>query len=220
MKEVAKTISKLCNGKWEKNYTYYKLISDPLYSGVLDELKESSLPLLDIGCGIGLLPLYLRENNWKPKITGVDYDLRKVKEGQKLISNSNQKGIQISQCDARFDLPAHEGNVTILDILQFFTEEEQNSLLSKVAKSIKAGGKLIIRTGIKDESLRFKITWLGDMLAKATFWMKAAPTSYPTTNQLNATLSKEGLEVEIRPFWGKTPFNNFIVVAKRSVTDT
>ncbi|HBS55905.1 MAG TPA: SAM-dependent methyltransferase, partial [Stenotrophomonas sp.] len=35
-------------------YTRGKLGSDPLYDGVLQHLPDDGLPLLDLGCGLGL----------------------------------------------------------------------------------------------------------------------------------------------------------------------
>lgn len=76
-------------------------------------------------------------------------------------------------------------------------------------------GKLIVRSGLLERNLRFGITLLGDLFAKATFWMKAAPVNYPTREFFREVLEGEGFEVEIRPFWGITPFNNFMILARR-----
>jgi hypothetical protein len=76
------------------------------------------------------------------------------------------------------------------------------------------GGKLVIRSGLRDRSLRFKITVAGDLLAKATFWMKAGPTHYPTEEDFRHILSPFG-KVTISPLWGGTPFNNHLIVLER-----
>ena len=51
--------------RWHGNrYFYYytraKLRTDPLYPGVLDALRGTTAPVLDLGCGIGLLAHALR----------------------------------------------------------------------------------------------------------------------------------------------------------------
>lgn len=219
---IAKRISSLCSGKWNKEYTKSKIISDPLYGGVYQELKESRNPLLDIGCGLGIHALYLREKGWHCPVIGFDYDERKIEEGKQLIIAGGYQNITLSQGDARIDLPEHQGDVTILDILQFFDFDQQENLLRIAAQKVTPGGKLIIRSGIKEKNLRFFITWLGDMLAKCTFWMKAAPTHYPTAKFFHTVLEDEGFHVEVRPFWGKTPFNNYLIVAtcQRSTKDS
>jgi len=213
--EIAKHIASLCENRADQYYTRSKLSTDPLYKGVFDSLRESSLPLLDIGCGLGLLGLYLREYGKSNTIVGFDYDSRKIKAGIQLLKRGGYSDITLTQGDARLDLPDHLGDVTILDILQFFTPEEQTKLLFDASQRVAPGGKLIIRSGLKKNNLRFFFTWLGDLLAKCTFWMKAAPTHYPTAEFFQTALEPKGFEVSIQPFWGKTPFNNYLITATR-----
>jgi len=214
--EIARHISSLCTGKWNQQYTRSKLNTDPLYDGVYQELGQRELRLLDIGCGMGLLALYLRERGWHAPVIGFDYDARKIELGQALIDRGGYRDITLFQGDARIDLPDHQGDVTILDILQFFESEQQAKLLHIASDKVGPEGKLIIRSGLKEKNTRFFITWLGDLLAKCTFWMKAAPTHYPTAEFFRKTLEKEGFLVNIRPFWGNTPFNNYLIVATRT----
>ena len=213
--EIPRHISSLCENRGDKYYTRTKLSTDPLYEGVFSAIQKDSLPLLDIGCGLGLLGLYLRERGKSAPITGFDYDSRKVEAGRHLLERGGYSDITLSQGDARLDLPDHLGDVTILDILQFFTPGEQKKLLKSAAQRVAPGGKLIIRSGLKKNNLRFFITWVADLLAKLTFWMKAAPTHYPTADFFQTTLEAEGFSVEIQPFWGKTPFNNYLITATR-----
>jgi hypothetical protein len=123
----------------------------------------------------------------------------------------SHREITFATHDAREGLPEHTGNVSILDILQFFTPPEQETLLGLAASRLAPGGKLVIRSGLRDESWRFKVTVAGDLLAKASFWMKAAPTHYPTSEDFERILSPHGT-VRIVPLWGGTPFNNHLIV--------
>lgn len=208
-KESATQIKKRFRSRWHRGYAGGKLRSDPLYAGVFAELDGSRLPLLDLGCGIGILAFYLRERGLDFPILGIDYDAGKIAAADAANTCS---GIEFRHADARLGLPEFNGNVAILDILQFFTAAQQAELLAAAAARVAPGGKLIIRTGLRDRSLRFKITHLGDLLAKATFWMRAAPTHYPTRESLSETLEAAGLRGTLRPLWGKTPFNNYLAV--------
>jgi 2-polyprenyl-3-methyl-5-hydroxy-6-metoxy-1,4-benzoquinol methylase len=212
---IAERISSYCGGLWLPHYTSCKLRTDPLYGGVYHELKGSGFPLLDIGCGLGILAMYLRERGWKNVVMGFDYDANKIKGGLRMLATGAYEGIQLRQGDARRGLPEHRGDVAILDILQFFDDAEKTTLLKSAAARVAPGGTLIIRSGLYEKSLRFYTTLAGDMFAKLTFWMKSAPVHYPTGEFFRSMLEAEGLEVEIRPFWGKTPFNNYLILAKR-----
>jgi len=212
---IAGQISSLCGGLWLPHYTSCKLRTDPLYDGVYREIKASGFPLLDIGCGIGILAMYLREREWGNPVTGFDYDASKIKHGRSIIAAGAYPDINLSQGDARQELPEHCGDVAILDILQFFDGTEKKVLLKSAAARVAPGGILIVRSGLYEKSLRFYTTLAGDMFAKLTFWMKSAPIHYPTGDFFRSVLEAEGLKVEIRPFWGKTPFNNYLILAKR-----
>lgn len=212
-------IAALFPGRWDRNYVPAKLRSDPLYAALAANLRHSDLPLLDLGCGLGLLAFYLRASDIHVPIVGLDYDRRKIDSARRAATLSQGEGLTFSHHDARSGLPAHRGNVSILDILQFFTPAGQETLLQLAASRVAPGGKLIIRSGLRDASWRFKITVLGDLLAKATFWMKAAPTHYPAAADFHKILSPFGT-VEITPLWGGTPFNNHLIVLTRAAVPT
>jgi len=208
-------ISSLCPGRWERWYAAAKLRSDPVYAAVTKELQGASLPVLDIGCGIGLLACYLRESGFVSAIAGFDYDPQKISCAQSMAARSGYAGLSFMTGDARSGLPDFSGHVVILDILQFFTPEEQAALLRAAASRVAQGGRLIIRTALRDDSMRFRITVAGDWLARLTFWMKGSPVSYPDRALFESVLSAAGLRVRLQPLWGGTPFNNHLVVAER-----
>lgn len=211
-------IAALFPGRWDRNYVAAKLRTDPLYGALANQLRNSTMPLLDLGCGLGLSAFFLRAEGILVPILGLDYDSRKIESARQAAFRSQTEDLSFSHHDARSGLPEHQGNVSILDILQFFTPPEQESLLRLAASRVAPGGKLIVRSGLRDDSRRFKITVLGDWLAKATFWMKAAPTHYPTAEDFEKILAPYGT-VEISPLWGKTPFNNHLVVMERKRVD-
>ena len=210
----AKAIASLYSGRWNQHYVAAKLRTDPLYTALAGKLRHSSLPLLDLGCGLGLLAFFLRAHGIEVPIHGLDYDSRKIEGARRAADLSGTRDVVFSTHDARQGLPEHRGNVSILDILQFFTALEQERLLRLAADRVAPGGRLIIRSGLRDDSLRFRITVAGDLLAKATFWMKAAPTHYPAAEDFHRILAPCG-DVEIHPLWGGTPFNNHLIVLTR-----
>lgn len=205
--------------RWHRHYVKSKLKTDPLYDGVFDELKDAQLPLLDLGCGLGLLAFYLRERGLQFPILGIDYDERKVADAARLAQAHYSDGgaLEFRAGDAREGIPEFTGNVTILDILQFFDPGEQDQLLKNAAACVAPGGKLVIRATLRKRALRFRINQIGDLLAKATFWMKAAPTCYPTESSIRESLEAAGLEGDCRPLWGRTPFSNYLLTFRRSL---
>lgn len=214
--ESLKAIASLCPRRWDRHYTRSKLSTDPVYGAVLKHIQGTLLPLLDIGCGIGLLSHYLRAMGHKVPVMGFDYDARKISAAQIMAQKAGLDNICYEHGDARIQMPDFHGHVVILDILQFFTEAEQNALLTSAAARVAPGGSLIIRSGLRDVSWRFRITVLVDYIAKICLWMKAAPTRYPDADQFQRVLENAGLKVSIQPLWGGTPFNNFLIIAQQT----
>uniref|UniRef100_UPI002FD96B15 methyltransferase domain-containing protein n=1 Tax=Stenotrophomonas cyclobalanopsidis TaxID=2771362 RepID=UPI002FD96B15 len=64
-------------------YTRGKLGSDPLYDGVLQHLPDDGLPLLDLGCGLGLFAHVLRQRGRGQPYLGVDVDAGKIARAQR-----------------------------------------------------------------------------------------------------------------------------------------
>lgn len=210
-------LGRLFPDRWDRHYVAAKVRSDPLYQAVAAELAGPPLPLLDLGCGLGLLAFYLRARGLTMPVTGLDYDPRKIAAATRATAALGEATLVFRHHDARRGLPDHRGNVTILDILQFFTPDEQRTLLAEAAARVADGGKLLIRSALRDRSWRFRVTVAGDLLARATRWMRAAPVHYPTRETFTATLGTHG-ELDIRPLWGATPFNNHLIVLRRPPT--
>jgi 2-polyprenyl-3-methyl-5-hydroxy-6-metoxy-1,4-benzoquinol methylase len=214
--QALQRIAQRATTRWDQHYVPSKLRTDPVYaavSAVLLAQDRTDHPVLDIGCGLGLLGQYLREVGYAAPIAGTDYDERKIRGAQKMTTGLSDMTFTVN--DARQGLPPHHGHVVILDILQFFTQEEQALLLKAAADRVAPGAQLIIRSGLRDDSWRYRITVMGDYLAKLTFWMKAAPVTYPTAEFFQSTLTAAGLGVAIQPLWGRTPFNNYLICGHR-----
>src|SRR5689334_8712534 len=59
-------------------YTLCKVATDPLYAAVYNELAGTTLPVLDVGCGMGLCSFYLRERGLSVPMHGIDFDAAKI----------------------------------------------------------------------------------------------------------------------------------------------
>ena len=54
-----------------------------------------------------------------------------------------------------------------------------------------------------------------DRLANFAGWMQERAKSYPTADGLRCQLEGAGLQTTLRPLYGDTPFNNWLVTAVR-----
>jgi SAM-dependent methyltransferase len=190
-----------------QGYVRWKVRTDRVYAAVADTLHGRTRPLVDLGCGIGLLAFYLRERGFMAPIIGIDFDERKIDVARKAAAR--YRGIDFIAGDARGPLP--EGHdFVLLDVLQYFDAESQQRILSSVARSVGPGGMVVIRQGIRDGSWRHRLTALVDAAARVFRWMKAERLQFPTREQILDAF--DGFEAEVTPLWGHMPFNNYLFV--------
>ena len=74
--------------RYDYYYTLAKLRTDPLYPGVLDALRGCDAPLLDLGCGLGLLAHALRVDGQAMPYLGVDIDAPKIERARRIAGQS------------------------------------------------------------------------------------------------------------------------------------
>ena len=196
-------------------YTLAKLRSDPLYPGVLDALRGVALPVLDLGCGIGLLAHAMRADGHDAVYRGVDIDARKIAEARRAAGVAGLTASSFDVVDLADGLPAHAGSVALLDVLQFVPPEAQGAILDAAIDRVAPGGVLVLRTGLDDGSARAKTTRRIDALSRRVGWMNAGPKRYPDADALRAKCEAAGLSVRFDPLHGNTPFNNWRVIARR-----
>lgn len=204
--------------RWHYHYSRIKLGSDPLYPGVIAALRDGSAPLLDLGCGIGLLAHALRAGGIAVPYRGVDNDAAKIAQARRGAANAGLRGIEFEVRDVAAGVPAHRGSVAILDVLQFVPPQAHAAILDAAVAMLTPGATLVIRTGLDDGSRRARFTRHVDALSRVLGWMNAGPKRYPEADGLRARLDAAGLVSQFTPLHGNTPFNNWLIVATRPVT--
>lgn len=215
-KEVAERIAGRFPTRFLRHYVFWKLRTDPVYRVVCQALQGADdLPLLDLGCGAGLLAFYLKEHGYAGPMHGVDIDGPKI-EVAKAIAGA-------WQCDATFDCmdfrdvrEGRTGHVTMLDVLLFVPGQMQRELLARAAMFVGGvNGVLVVRSGIGDGSWRHRMTNAMDHVACLLGWMPVKPVKYPSSEIFREVLEPMGFDVEFRPLWGRMPFNNHVIIARR-----
>ena len=200
--------------RWHYHYSRIKLGSDPLYPGVAAALRGSTQPVVDLGCGIGLLAHALRAEQLALAYRGVDNDAGKIRRARLAADAAGLRDVDFDVVDLATTLPAHRGSVALLDVLQYLDDAAQQRLLDAAIAMLLPGARLVIRTGIEDGSGRMRLTRWIDRFANAFGWMNAAPRHYPREADLRARLQGAGLRCTFTPLRGNTPFNNWMIVAE------
>lgn len=199
--------------RWDYHYTRSKLASDPLYPGIAEVLRGTTAPLLDLGCGLGLLAHTLRADGIALPYRGVDNDASKIARALSVATRRGLHDVSFETMDLSRELPGHRGSVAILDVLQFIPSDAQARVLDAAIAMLTPGARLVIRTGLDDGGQRARVTRAVDVFSRVLGWMNAAPRTYPDAARLRARFDAAGLRSEFTPLYGNTPFNNWRVVA-------
>jgi 2-polyprenyl-3-methyl-5-hydroxy-6-metoxy-1,4-benzoquinol methylase len=201
--------------RWLREYVRGKLRHDLIYSTAYELLRSSKNPILDIGCGVGLLAFYLRERACRQPVLGLDLDARKIRCGTKIAATSYDD-VELRFHDIQGAVPAFSGNVALFDVLHYLPHPEQRALLSHLAGCVAPGGVLIIRDCPCDARPRFWITWLAEKFAQVVSWNLNTSLHFPSRASINDVFGDREFERESRPLWGASPFNNHIFIFRRS----
>jgi SAM-dependent methyltransferase len=206
---------RLLDSRWDYYYSRGKLASDPLYPGVCAALRGCDAPLLDLGCGLGLLAHALRADGQAMPYRGVDNDAGKIGRARNAARRGALDAVDFETVDLARGLPEHRGSVALLDVLQFVPRQAHAGILDAACAMLTPGARLVLRTGLDDGGRRARITRAVDVFSRVLGWMNARPRQYPDADLLRATFDAAGLQAQFTPLYGRTPFNNWRVVATR-----
>lgn len=199
-------------GRWLQGYVRGKLASDPVYQAAAEVIRDRPAPVLDVGCGIGLLAHYLDSVNCQVDYLGIDLDASKIRIAQQAARHHAHMRFLHASCEA---LPAWQGHVVMLDVLHYLSADTQQKLLTAAAARIAPGATLIIRSVLRDSSWRFAATRVEEGFMRCVRWMRYRVQHYPDATELETPLRNAGLLIELRPLWARTPFNSYLIVVRR-----
>ena len=199
--------------RWLRFYVGKKLRSDPAFSAAFELLRASSEPLLDLGCGVGLLAFYLRERNFRAPIIGIDSDGRKIGRAN-AVAREAYRDLEFLERDVCAPI-SETGNVVLFDLLHYLPPNDQRNLLERLARHVAPGGMLVIRECPRDRNARFWLTLLGERFAQTTTWNVMAALHFPTRENISAAFLPNEFSCTVEPLWGRTPFNNHLFIFRR-----
>ncbi|MDP9099725.1 MAG: class I SAM-dependent methyltransferase [Verrucomicrobiota bacterium] len=209
----ARVAARFCQ-PWLRHYVRSKLRRDRIYQTAYDLLRSCAAPILDVGCGVGLLGFYLRERACRQFVLGLDVDARKIHYGAEIAAD-HYRDVQLRVHNVAQTVPDFSGNVALFDVLHYLPHERQTALLTQLAKCVAPGGVLIIRDCPRDAGPRYWITWLAERFAQAVSWNLDCPLHFPSRASIDDVFGPAEFEREIRPLWGASPFNNHIFIFHR-----
>jgi 2-polyprenyl-3-methyl-5-hydroxy-6-metoxy-1,4-benzoquinol methylase len=177
-------------------------------------MRGSAEPILDIGCGVGLLGFYLRERGCVQPVMGLDLDARKIEQGQR-IAQAHYGNLDLRHQDVRQPLPDFSGNIVLFDVLHYLPLAQQTALLVQLTARIPPGGLLMIRDCPRENGPRFWTTYVAEKFAQLISWNLSTSLHFPSRDRIDGAFPPDEFDRECRALWGKSPFNNYLFIFRR-----
>ena len=200
------------------HYVRVKLISDPVARLIADIAGDAPGVLgevLDVGTGRGQLPILLVELGRATRGRGVDWDEAKIDDAKLAAAAAPRIDAEFTQGDARTAPFDAADTVLLIDLLHYFTIEEQDDIVRRAAKAVRPGGRIVVREADTERGWRSKMTLLEERLFTALRFNRGERVRFRPTREIAEMLEADGIRCEIRPAWGKTPFSNVILIGER-----
>ncbi|MFO1474213.1 MAG: class I SAM-dependent methyltransferase [Lysobacterales bacterium] len=194
-------------------YVRGKLASDPLYPGVVAALRGSDAPLLDLGCGIGLLAHALRADGQAMRYAGVDFDADKIVVA-KTAANAHLKLAGRDFRDLRPDprAPFAASSVACSTCCNTCRTRRRNAC-SATPSPCSFPVRIVVRSSLHDANARSRLADNRRQRHRLDA-QRAAAARLPRAF-FERRLAGAGLRADFRPLHGRTPFNNWLIVATR-----
>ncbi|MGA7966655.1 MAG: hypothetical protein WCB49_12370 [Gammaproteobacteria bacterium] len=77
---------------------------------------------------------------------------------------------------------------------------------------------MIIRTVLRDRSWRFAVTRAEEFFIRRSRWIRYGVRDYPSLETRQGALPDSGLSIHTTPLFGRTPFNSYLLIARREPT--
>jgi 2-polyprenyl-3-methyl-5-hydroxy-6-metoxy-1,4-benzoquinol methylase len=186
-----------------------KLLTDPV-SKLVAEIASGSL--LDVGTGRGQLPLLLLCLGRVSRTQGIDWDSGKI-----AAATTAAAGLPASftRADARSSAFEPADTVLLIDLLHYFTPEEQDAILERAAVAVRPGGRIVVRDADADAGWRAWVTVLQERFLRVLHLKRGERVRIRPARELVARLEAAGLTCRVQPAWGSLPFANVLIVGER-----
>ena len=96
---ATKIASAFDGGRWLKGYIRGKLLADPVFDEGLIAILEKNGDVTDLGCGLGLLGLWLKSHAFSGKYRGCDLGGWKIMAGKQAVARLGFTDIELREGD-------------------------------------------------------------------------------------------------------------------------
>jgi uncharacterized protein (DUF2062 family)/SAM-dependent methyltransferase len=197
-------------------YARWKYRLDPCYREIAPLIPDGAFTV-DLGTGMGMLPLVLAELPGERRVLGVDWDAPKLAAG--CAAASGLAAVSLVDGDARsFALPPCDA-ITLVDVLHYYDAPAQRALLERCAAALREGGSLLVREADRSRRggawTRF-IEWLAVRIG----WnLGEGRPKFRPLDDLRKDMESLGFQVSVAAVAGRLHPGNVLLIARKLPPD-
>ncbi len=192
-------------------YARMKFQMDPCYQAIVAQVP-SDASIVDLGSGLGMLPLLLALDSPGRQTRGIEWDAAKVACGRHAVAGLS--AVTLDEGDLRTAALPECDVVTLVDVLHYYDAAVQHEILLRCKKALRPAGRLLIREGDGARRGGAGITRLIERAMVRCGWNRAAAVRFLPIDQLVAELQMLGFVVEQQPVAGTLHPGNVLLVAR------
>src|SRR6185312_15498252 len=192
--------------KW---YARMKYVMDPCYRAIAAQVPPGAFTV-DLGSGLGMLPVLLGVLGDGRRALGVEWDRKKVACG--VSAARDLPDVQIVEGDARAaELPACDV-ITLVDMLHYWDDEVQRTLLARCRAALRPGGRLLVREGDPSRRGGARFTRAIESVVTRLGWNRGPEVRFRDVTALRADLEALGFVVRVDEVAARTHPGNVLFV--------
>jgi SAM-dependent methyltransferase len=211
--EVVEACSNLYRpfGQFPTRYARGKLLHDPVYRQLAASAPLGG-PVLDLGCGRGQTVFLLELLHPGNSYVGYDWDEKKVEMASDCATRlPGAHHLAFHSGDLREqDLPLSR-SILLLDVLHYFSLEDQDALLERIVEALEPGGRLYLRDVDAHAGWRARVNVLQERVGRWFGLNRGTTLRFRPMNEIASRLESLGLETRWTTSWNGTPLANVLI---------
>ncbi len=209
-KQIARSYG---SSRWVRGYVRGKLATDPVYQMLRRLIARRDRAVVDLGCGLGILGICLRTSGITVRYKGTDPEPWKINTAKQSMRYFGFEEVGYEVADALSTEIPTGATVCLIDVIHYLNDADQEALITRLATAARSGSLVLLRTGLRGSGWRYGMTLLVEKWTRLTRWIRGGEINFPTREKILAAFSSHGLQPQIVPLWGRTPFaSHFVVV--------
>jgi uncharacterized protein (DUF2062 family)/SAM-dependent methyltransferase len=194
--------------KW---YARLKYMLDPCYRRIA-LLIEADTFTVDLGSGLGMLPVLLGELGGGRRALGVEWDAAKVNCGR--VAARDFSDVELMEGDLREAKIPPCDVITFVDVLHYYDPEVQREILLRCHAALRPGGRILIREGDRARSGGARVTRAVERVVTRFGWNRGPAVRFRPTEALCQDLETLGFSVRVDEVAGRLHPGNVLLVAE------